>query len=62
MNRKSVIRTVDDEERGQIYMVDLYENGKLVQVRDLGGYSVHYAQDLAENWETGVIQFLNEEG
>lgn len=43
-----------------MYVVDLYEDGKLVQVRDLPGKSRHYAQDVAENWETGVIQLLTE--
>ena len=48
-NRKAVIR----EEK--IYVVDLFEDDKLVERRELPGKSIHYAQDVAENWETGII-------
>jgi hypothetical protein len=61
MNRKSVIRTVV-EEHGEVFVVDLYENGRLIQTREIAGHNRYYAEDLAENWETGIIQFLNEEG
>jgi hypothetical protein len=43
-----------------VYVVDLYENDKLVQVRNLPGKSRSYAEDVAENWDSGVIQLLTE--
>lgn len=43
-----------------MYVVDLYENGKLVQSRPLPGHNRYYAEDVAENWETGIIQLLTE--
>ena len=62
MSRTAVIRktnktVVDDDE---MFVVDLYENGKLIQVRELPDKSIYYAEDLAENWRTGVIQLLTE--
>ena len=44
-----------------MYVVDFYENGKLVQSRSLPGKSRYYAEDVAENWESGLIQLLTEE-
>jgi len=58
-NRESVIRQVQGDGES-VYCVDLYENGKLVQTRELTGKNEHYAKDLAENWETGVIKLLTE--
>lgn len=49
-NRKAVIR----EEK--IYVVDLFEDDELIESRELPGKSIHYAQDVKENWETGVIK------
>lgn len=43
-----------------MYVVDLYENGKLIQSRALPGKSRFYAEDVAENWNTGIIQLLTE--
>lgn len=60
MNRKSVIRKINTEQGQEEFVVDLYENGKLVQVRELPGKSVYYAEDVATNWENGIIQLLNE--
>ena len=41
-----------------LYVVDLIENGRVVESRKLPGKSISYAQDLAENWESGLIQLL----
>ena len=61
MNRTSAIRKVKlDGDQGEMFIVDLYENGKFIQSRELPGKNIFYAEDLAENWETGVIQLLNE--
>lgn len=48
---------VDDR---QMFTVTLIENDEIVEVRELPGKSRAYADDLAENWETGVLQLLNE--
>jgi len=62
--RKANVRLVatDNVAAGgdSMYVVDLYENGKLVQSRDLPGHNRHYAEDVAENWENGIIQLLTE--
>lgn len=64
-SRTSLIRKVltrDTAAAGgdTMFVVDLYENGKLIQTRELPGKSRRYAEDLVENWETGVIQLLTE--
>ena len=42
------------------YVVDMYdENGKLAESRPIVGHSKRYAEDCAENWETGVIKNEN---
>lgn len=62
MDRNAIIRknhkTVADDE--EMYVVDLYENGKLIQTRELPGKSEWYAEDLAENWNKGYIKLLTE--
>ena len=63
-NRKSQIRLVVTNYPviggDSVYVVDLYENDKLVQVRNLPGKSRSYAEDVAENWDSGIIQLLTE--
>jgi hypothetical protein len=62
MSRRAEIRqayrTVTDDEN--YYVVDLFENDRLVQIRELPGKSRHYAEDVVENWENGIIQLLTE--
>jgi hypothetical protein len=48
-NRKSVIRTET------IYVVDMYEDDVILESRPIIGHSLRYAEDCAENWETGII-------
>lgn len=43
-----------------MYVVDLIENGRVVESRRLPGKSKSYANDVAENWESGIIQLLQE--
>tara|TARA_B100000900_G_scaffold104917_2_gene87121 strand:+ start:6576 stop:6767 length:192 start_codon:yes stop_codon:yes gene_type:complete len=38
-----------------MFCVYLYENDVLQEVRPLKGKSIHYAQDVVENWENGII-------
>ena len=44
---------------GEVYVVDLWEDGKLVQTRRLDGKSFYYAEDVSKNWDNGLIQQLN---
>jgi len=43
-----------------MFVVDLLENGQVVETRRLPGKSRAYAVDVVENWETGIIQLLTE--
>lgn len=52
MSRKAEIRVE------QMYIVDLYEDGVLVESRKLPSKSLSYAQDVEENWESGIIKTL----
>lgn len=63
-NRKAVIRNayVDNKAlKEKIYVVDLYENNKLIESRHLPDKSLYYAEDVMENWENGIIQIENTE-
>ena len=63
-NRRAQIRKVLMDNAAvqgdSMYVVHLYENEKLIQTRQLPGKSLHYAEDVAENWENGIIQLLTE--
>lgn len=63
-NRRSSIRRVatnhPDAEGDSMYVVDLYENERLVQSRELPGKNKYYAEDVSENWNSGLIQLLTE--
>jgi hypothetical protein len=65
MSRRAVIRreyaaVPDDPDNREMFVVDLFEDNKLVQTRVLPDKSIHYAQDVVENWESGLIQMLTE--
>lgn len=38
------------------YVVDMFEDETLLESRTLLNKSIHYAQDVAENWENGIIK------
>ncbi len=65
-NRTAIIRKetlLGDNASGSagpdsMFVVDLLENGQVVETRKLPGKSRAYAQDVVENWETGIIQLL----
>lgn len=50
------IRTAEiiSTERG--FLVNLLENNKLVRTVDVTDHSESYAEDVAENWTTGIIE------
>jgi hypothetical protein len=66
VNRSSSIRreTVQGDNASgssgpdSMYVVDLIENGRVVESRKLPGKSQSYANDVAENWNSGLIQLL----
>ena len=37
------------------FMVELYENGAMVDTRNLSEHTLRYAEDCAENWVEGII-------
>lgn len=60
MTRKSNIRKIKYSGNGSsgpdtIYVVDLYEDDVLVETRELPNKSIHYAHDVSENWDNGII-------
>lgn len=67
-NRSSIIRivplngtnTTGSAGPDSMYVVELYENGNLVETRELPGKSKYYADDVSENWDTGIIQLEGE--
>ena len=46
-----------------MFCVYLYEDDVLKEIRPLKGKSIHYAYDVVENWENGIIkiQVLDED-
>ena len=63
-NRSSIIRNVPAVGSNQsgsagpdtMYVVDLYLDNSLVETRNLPGKSIHYANDVSENWDNGIIK------
>lgn len=65
MNRAASVRKVPcsgvtNESSGPdtMYVVDLIENGQVVESRKLPGKSMSYVNDVCENWNNGIIQLL----
>jgi hypothetical protein len=56
MSREAVIYPVNYDGDFQYWGVHLIEDGVLKADRWLPGKSLHYAEDVAENWENGIIQ------
>lgn len=67
-SRSSIIKSVTaigSNESGsngpdQVYVVELYSDNILVETRKLPGKNIHYARDVAENWESGIIKLEGE--
>ena len=58
--RSSVIRQRPYNDSGSkgpdtCYVVDMYENDKLIETRELVGKSLYYEEDCARNWNEGII-------
>jgi len=64
LNRRSTIRNIvkpgtnasGSSGPDMMFVVDLYQDGQLVESRELPGKSIHYANDVSENWDTGIIK------
>lgn len=56
-NRHSIIRHRDSPTA--MFYVELYEYNELVETRELPGKSIHYAEDVSYNWDTGIIKLEN---
>jgi hypothetical protein len=50
-NKTSKIRQEDG-----VFVVDMYLDDQLLESRKLPGKNIYYAEDTAENWETGIIK------
>ena len=37
------------------YVVDMFDGDTMVESRTLPNKSIHYAEDVVENWENGII-------
>jgi hypothetical protein len=55
MNRQATVKA----RQSTVYVVDMFEDGKLVESRELEGKSIRYAEDCAENWKNGIIPSPN---
>ena len=54
--RKAVIKGKEVRGDRSGYWIDMWENGQLVQSRDLAEHTEQYAKDCAENWIESVIK------
>ena len=54
------MRTSKIIESQEGFVVELIENNTVIERRNVSGKSKRYAEDLAENWETGVLNLLTE--
>lgn len=65
MHRHSSIKLIAYSDQGAsgpdtAYVVDLFEDNKLMSSRILPGKNIYYAQDLAENWSEHQGEFNDE--
>jgi len=65
MSRETSVRKVPaagvtNESSGPdtMYVVDLIEDGQVVESRKLPGKNIAYVNDVCENWNNGIIQLL----
>lgn len=52
--RKEVNPNINESD--VMYVVELYEDGELVEMRALPNKSIHYALAVSENWNNGIIK------
>lgn len=61
MRNSQIRRCVTGEGKSPdiMYVVDFFENEKLVESRELPGKSIYYAIEVSENWDNGIIRSLS---
>jgi GTP cyclohydrolase I len=55
MIRTSEIRNVETDDGGML-VVDLFQDGVLMENRPLPGKNMYYAKDVSSNWQNGIIK------
>jgi GTP cyclohydrolase IA len=55
MIRTSEIRNVETDDGGML-VVDLFQDGVLMEKRPLPGKNMYYAKDVSSNWQNGIIK------
>jgi hypothetical protein len=63
--KEAVVRSIPNYSNGSkgpdvTFYVDLYKDKDLFGMVDAKGHSRHYAEDIAENWENGILGDDNE--
>ena len=58
MRRSEIRREMNTNlrETDVMFVVDLYEDDVLIESRKLPNKSIHYAQDVSDNWDNGIIK------
>ena len=61
MSKSSIIRTIFNYYSAnsvpeKVYTVELFEHGEFRKLITLEDKSIHYAEDIAENWRTGILK------
>ena len=51
---------VIENPKGFGYVVNLFEKGEQIGQMQVQDKSIHYANDVAENWENGILTPSNE--
>lgn len=63
--REAVIKSIPNYSEGSkgpdvVYMVELYIDNNHYGTMDVRDKSIHYANDVVENWENGILGENNE--
>ena len=63
MNQRELVTYIEDENKKANvfhtpdgYEVDLIQNKQVLETRKAYAYSLHYAEDIAYNWISGIIK------
>ena len=63
MQQRELISYIEDKNKkasvfhtSKGYEVDLIQNKKVLETRKAYAYSIHYAEDIAHNWISGLIK------
>tara|TARA_X000000950_G_scaffold147296_2_gene181791 strand:- start:3838 stop:4032 length:195 start_codon:yes stop_codon:yes gene_type:complete len=63
MNQRQLVTYIEDKNKKANvfhtpdgYEVDLIQNKQVLETRKAYAYSLHYAEDIAYNWISGIIK------